>query len=126
MIFQDWKGNQLDKDILYSKNKLYSPDTCIFINPNLNKLLNKLEGVNKELPIGVSYSGKKYRVRCCSLENKNSVYIGSFTSIDYAAQVYLDYKARIVQQISNNESNPRIQHALQRISVEIQTGQYYS
>jgi len=28
---QNWKENELDKDILFNGNKIYSPETCIFV-----------------------------------------------------------------------------------------------
>jgi hypothetical protein len=49
METQDWVGKQIDKDLLLSGNKCYSPDTCVFISPQLNKFLqdafsNKRDG----------------------------------------------------------------------------------
>jgi len=54
METQDWEGKQLDKDLLSGENKIYSPDTCIFIPQELNKFLIDFQrkGQNSELPKG--------------------------------------------------------------------------
>lgn len=33
---QDWKGKHLDKDFLVEGNKVYGPDTCVFMDGSLN------------------------------------------------------------------------------------------
>lgn len=40
MMNQDWKNKQLDKDIIIVNNKIYSPSTCAFVEPWVNKLLS--------------------------------------------------------------------------------------
>lgn len=39
METQDWKGNQLDKDLLIEHNKVYSPETCLFLSREVNSFL---------------------------------------------------------------------------------------
>ena len=55
---QDWKGKQLDKDLRVRGNKVYSEDTCCFVDIYLNSLITKSRGkINKNntiTPLGVS------------------------------------------------------------------------
>lgn len=55
---QDWEGKCLDKDLLVYGNKIYSPETCIFISDEVNTLLLKSDGTRGELPLGVRYKNK--------------------------------------------------------------------
>ena len=51
MVQQNSEGRYLDKDILVRGNKLYSPDTCLFVPQEINNLLtvqNK-RGKNSQL-----------------------------------------------------------------------------
>jgi hypothetical protein len=46
----------LDKDILYKGNKIYSPDTCVFVPQEINALFVKNDANRGDLPIGVFYT----------------------------------------------------------------------
>jgi len=63
---QDWQGKQLDKDILIQGNKLYSSDTCIFVDGSLNSLLTNRSNFRGEYPQGVCAikTSVKYRSQC--------------------------------------------------------------
>lgn len=47
---------QLDKDLLFRGNKVYSEDSCLFLPQEINKLLTTRKAARGELPIGVSLS----------------------------------------------------------------------
>ena len=38
---QDWEGKELDKDLLVSRNKVYSPETCVFVDKRVNLFLTE-------------------------------------------------------------------------------------
>ena len=67
METQDWRGKVLDKDFLSSKNnKVYSPETCVFIDPALNSfILDSAKSRGKYLQ-GVDFHKhtQKFRARC--------------------------------------------------------------
>jgi len=64
---QNWEGKHLDKDFLIKGNKLYSPDTCIFVDGALNCFLTLNGAVRGEYPVGVSLYkvNGKYRSGIC-------------------------------------------------------------
>lgn len=85
MELQDWKGKHLDKDILFSNNKVYSPDTCVFIDPWTNSFFTgnfrKCKGV---LPRGVyRSSGGRFKSACNNGRGK-LIQLGSFNDIESA------------------------------------------
>lgn len=55
-------GYDLDKDLLASGNKIYSPETCCFIPRLVNKAISSVN-LNNLLPLGVSVHRNKYRSR---------------------------------------------------------------
>ncbi len=85
-------GFQLDKDLLVDGNKVYGPDTCVFIPSGLNSMIIRNERSRGLLPIGVSYEKcrKRYKVKI-SIGGKN-VDIGSFKDVDLAKDAYIKRK----------------------------------
>ena len=85
----------LDKDWLIRGNKIYSPETCVFIPQFLNKLLVAPRNKSRELPVGVTKDKGKYvgRVSC----NNKSVYLGRFDTIEECYSVYKYTKELIVK-----------------------------
>ena len=52
---QDYIGKVLDKDLKVTGNKIYSPETCLFISPKVNGYLIIKHGRNTSGFIGASY-----------------------------------------------------------------------
>ena len=57
----------LDKDILNKGNKIYSPETCIFVPSRINNLFTKTNAKRGNLPIGVSIHQGKYKAHMSKL-----------------------------------------------------------
>lgn len=91
---------ELDKDILVKGNKLYSPETCIFIPHIINSLLTKSDSRRGKYPIGVSYY-KRYNnyVSHCNIDSKR-ITIGYFDTIADAFLSYKKYKETYIKQIA--------------------------
>ena len=56
------KGFELDKDLIFKGNKIYSEDTCLFLPSELNSLLTSNKAGRGTLPIGVTAVGNRFRV----------------------------------------------------------------
>lgn len=81
MAQQDWEGKQLDKDIILPDNKVYSPETCVFVSRNINNLLldsGKSRGKYKQ---GVYLDHGKFRASCWNGAGKNK-HLGYFQNPD--------------------------------------------
>ena len=50
---QDWEGKALDKDLLIYRNKIYSPETCVFLTGEMNKFLIQNKSMRADYPMGV-------------------------------------------------------------------------
>lgn len=112
MELQDWKGNHLDKDILLSGNKIYSPDTCAFVPLAVNAFV--LSGLKScvGLPIGVTYSRGRYRA-CGYVKSKGRrSHIGVFDTREFAHLAYLNSKIEHISVICKDVKDKRVVLAL--------------
>lgn len=97
METQDWKNNHLDKDLLLSGNKVYSPETCVFIPSAVNNLIVAPTRDGKTSPTGISFqqSSQKYIVSC-AVDGKNKN-LGRYKCPDEAFLVYKNFKESLVR-----------------------------
>ena len=89
---------ELDKDILYKGNKIYSPETCMIVPQRINNLFLKSDAIRGQYPIGVHLHIKgnyKRLVSQCSIitreGNKERKCLGLFPS-DKPFQAFTCYK----------------------------------
>ena len=99
------KTSQLDKDILIKGNKVYSPETCIFVPQFVNKLFIKRQKLRGEFPIGVYYdkTSKKYRARLSVFTNGKSTlkHLGYFNTANEAFEVYKQNKEEYIKEVAD-------------------------
>ena len=82
----------LDKDILKKGNKIYSPQTCVFVPNRINCLFTK-NNKNRSICIGVTKRDKKY-VSTVSIMGKNRAKF-----FETKEEAFFDYKKRKEQEI---------------------------
>ena len=126
--YYEIKGEKmcLDKDILVKHNKIYSPETCIFVPNNINMLFVKCDRSRGESVIGTTPVNGKYKVRCSMFnpetgKSKNK-YLGLYETQEKAFQVYKYYKEKNIKQIADyyKEQIPiNLYNTLYRYEVEI-------
>lgn len=111
MIKQDWQGNELDKDIIIPGNKLYSPETCLFVNSEVNNIIlsrSNKRGEYKQGVVKVAGSGS-YRARC--KVNGKDKHIGTFKTENEAFQAYKDFKYSLIAELASRQ-NSKVRKAL--------------
>jgi hypothetical protein len=115
METQDWVGKELDKDILVEGNKVYSPNTCIFVAKNINSLLVFSNSIRGKYLLGVDKrpTQASYTASCCNGVGKK-VHLGSFKTEQEAHQAYCTYKANLITEIANQQTDLRLKNALLR------------
>ena len=93
---------ELDKDILHKGNKIYSPETCVFVPQEINYLFVKCNKNRGEYPIGVYLhsDGDKYVAECSNI-NKKGKYLGRYDTVEEAFEVYKDYKEEVIKRIAD-------------------------
>ena len=116
----------LDKDILYKSNKIYSLENCILVPNWINTLFTKSNAIRGDCPIGTTYhkASKKYQARCnINGENKN---LGYYNTTEQAFNAYKIAKEQEVKRIANEcvskgyiTKDSRLYNAMINYQVEI-------
>lgn len=94
----DW---QLDKDLLVENNKIYGPETCVFVPSAVNSLFIDAGAARGAYPIGVSRDGNGYVAR---LRKRNKrEYLGYFSTVRQAQAAYSKAKIDHVLELIEND-----------------------
>ena len=111
----------LDKDILIKGNKIYSPETCVFVPEKINLLFIKSDNSRGNDPIGAhQLPSGNYEVRCNNGEESD--YLGRFDNIYEAFYAYKVHKEKIIKQVADEYKEyipQKLYHALYNYQVEI-------
>ncbi len=114
LLTQDWKGKQLDKDILIPGNKCYSPATCVFVEARLNTFLLDVAARRGLFPCGVSHFKRdnKYTARCSNPFTGKKEYLGHFDTPEEAHLVWKAKKHKHALVYAEQQTDPRVAEAL--------------
>lgn len=114
METQDWEGKQLDKDLLVQGNKVYSPETCVFIPAKVNSFLNRQKASRGDLPVVVTLHRKtgKFLAQCRNYNKPTQDYLGLYETPEKAHLAWLDRKLELALELSLMQNDPRIAKAL--------------
>jgi hypothetical protein len=114
MKTQDWEGKHLDKDILLPGNKMYSPDTCIFVSPALNTFLIDCGAAKGKWPIGVCWNKRfgKFAAQCSNPFTGKRGHIGNFNCPEKAHEAWRARKHEHALRYAEMQTDPRIAEAL--------------
>lgn len=114
MLNQAWHDRELDKDILIKGNKIYSPDTCVFIDQRLNKFLIESEAIRGEYPIGVCWKSKigKYVAQCNNPFEDDGRHLGTFDTAEEAHRAWKLAKHKYALRFADMQDDTRVAEAL--------------
>lgn len=111
---QEWECKQLDKDILFSGNKVYSAETCVFVSRVVNMFTTDRGNDRGECLIGVCWHEgvEKFQSRCCNPFTKKREYLGLFSCELEAHQVWLKRKLELANLLAAEQADERVAKAL--------------
>ena len=112
---QYWYMMELDKDLLVRGNKLYSPETCIFISNELNQFTVKGDASRGNYPIGVYFHKKagKLVAQCRNPFTEKREHLGLFDCPNEAYEAWKIRKHEHALTWSSKVEDPRLKQALQ-------------
>jgi hypothetical protein len=118
---QDWQGKQLDKDILIPGNKIYSPDTCVFVPSALNMFLVDTGKTRGDWPLGVSETRRgRFRATCRNPFTGKTEWLGQFNDPEEAHQSWRARKHQHALRYADQQTDPRIAQALRTRFLPVQ------
>lgn len=111
---QDWEDKQLDKDILFEGNKIYSSGTCVFVTQTVNKFTSDRGNHRGEWLIGVCWHkiAEKFLAQCSNPFTKKQETLGYFTCEVEAHQAWLKRKLELAHELAAIQEDPRVAKAL--------------
>lgn len=109
---QDWEGKELDKDLLSSNVKIYSPETCCMISKQLNLFINTATNSTGARKLGES----RYMARVKDLFTGKSIYLGTYLTELEAHKAWLNKKQEYALLLANKETDTRVKEVLQDIT----------
>lgn len=127
MLTQDWEGKELDKDLLISGNKVYSPHTCLFISGRLNTVIAGLgKTVGKRMK-GTWYDSErdKYQASGRTYPSGKKIHIGRYNTEILAHLAWKEHKVGVLRKIILDQDDARVVQALKRIIGELNDTIHY-
>ena len=117
----------LDKDILIKHNKIYSPETCVFVPQIINTLFTKRENKRGKSVIGTSPQKNGKYMTYCNLINPETgksklKYLGCYETQEKGFEVYKYYKEKNIKQVADyfkGKIPQKLHNTLYKYEVEI-------
>ena len=108
----EWEGLHLDKDLLSPGNKVYSPDTCLFVSQAVNKFLTFQKSTPTLYPPGIyTIPSGKYIVKI-GRGDGTQWHSRVVDDLDTAVAIYNAKKLEFAQHLGSIQTDPRVASAL--------------
>ena len=104
--FDKWLNGKrwaVDKDILFKRNKIYSPNTCCLVPDNINCLFTKHDSDRGDYPIGVCKKDDKFMASCKDPFSNKRKYLGLYDTHIKAFLEYKKFKENLIKKMANSE-----------------------
>lgn len=114
MESQDWKGKQLDKDLISIGNRVYSPEKCVFVDAKINLFVVASLSRKGDFPTGVCFDNKlnKFKASCKNQFTGKVEHLGVFVVASDAHSAWKKRKHELACQLASTQENPRVSEAL--------------
>ncbi|NDO52277.1 hypothetical protein FMM75_23935 [Lachnospiraceae bacterium MD335] len=112
----------LDKDILFKGNKVYSPETCCFVPHAINTLFLNCKKNRGDLPLGVHFDNDKGKYRAEMSFMGRQIKLGTFDTAEDAFARYKEYKEDFIQDMAEqyrDEIPNKVYEAMMSWKIEI-------
>ena len=112
----DWRNQELDKDILVVDNKVYSPDTCVYVPHSVNKFMTNHTRARGQYMLGVTKCKTSklnpFTAECQDPLRRFNNYIGIFPTELEAHKAWQAKKHEYACQLADLQNDPRVADAL--------------
>lgn len=112
----------LDKDILFKGNKVYSPETCCFVPHAVNTLFLNGKKNRGDLPLGVHFDKSKGKYRAEMSFIGEQIKLGTFGTAESAFARYKEYKEDLIRDMAGvykDEIPDKVYEAMMNWKIEI-------
>jgi len=111
---QDFVDKQLDKDLLFEGNKVYSAETCVFVTRVVNNFTIDRGSLRGGWLLGVSWDKKKskFKSQCRNQFTKKQENLGLFDCEVEAHQEWLKRKLELAHLLAAEQTDERVAKAL--------------
>ncbi|ALY07127.1 hypothetical protein VmeM32_00140 [Vibrio phage vB_VmeM-32] len=110
----DGESYQLDKDLKVIGNKVYSPETCLFVSSVVNSLITDSGSARGDYLIGVHWhkSKRKFAAQCNNLFTRKRVGLGQFTDELEAHLAWRKCKSELAYELAMCQENEEVKAAI--------------
>lgn len=112
MLTQDWEGKHLDKDILFSDNKMYGPDVCVFVDAKVNLFMSESSSRRGKYPIGVNLNHGRFQAMGTSIVSGRQKYLGMYDTPEEAHKAWFTFKLEQAYLLAAEQADKRVAKAL--------------
>lgn len=124
----DGESYQLDKDLIAPRNKVYSPETCVFVSQSVNKFITDRATMRGSYMIGVNFDSSrgKFLSKCNNPISGKTENLGRFLDQVDAHKAWRKRKSELAFELSIMQKDQRVLEALLNYKRDIDDFKIYT